>query len=65
LDAPGCVGVRLTGAGFGGACVALVERAQIDPFLKEADAAYRAQSAYTPQFLVCESVEGASVLSLA
>jgi len=62
LEAPGCVGVRLTGAGFGGACVALVERARLDPFLKEADAAYRAQSGYTPQFLVCESVEGASVM---
>jgi galactokinase len=63
-EAPGCVGVRLTGAGFGGACVALVERALLDTFLKEADTAYRAQSAYTPQFLVCESVEGASVMSL-
>jgi galactokinase len=62
LEAPGCVGVRLTGAGFGGACVALVERARLDPFLKEADAAYRAQSGYTPQFLVCESVEGASLM---
>jgi hypothetical protein len=39
-----------------------VERAQLDTFLKEADTAYRAQSAYTPQFLVCESVEGASVM---
>jgi galactokinase len=61
LNAPGCVGVRLTGAGFGGACVALVERRQTERFLQEADAAYRAQSHYAPQFLVCESVEGTSV----
>ncbi|MEN3000230.1 MAG: galactokinase [Armatimonadota bacterium] len=59
--APGCVGVRLTGAGFGGACVAIVERAHIDAFLKEAESAYRSHSEYTPQFMVCESVEGASV----
>jgi galactokinase len=61
LNAPGCVGVRLTGAGFGGACVALVERRLAERFLQEADAAYRAQSHYAPQFLVCETVEGASV----
>ncbi len=60
LDAPGCVGVRLTGAGFGGACVALVERARIDAFLKAADDSYRAQSRYSPQFIVCEPVNGAS-----
>lgn len=65
LHAPGCIGVRLTGAGFGGACVALVERAQIEPFLKQAEAAYRAQSRYTPQFLACESVEGATASVLA
>ncbi|MCS7064692.1 MAG: galactokinase [Fimbriimonadales bacterium] len=63
LDAPGCVGARLTGAGFGGACVALVERAEIEPFLKQADATYRAQSHYTPQFFVCESVEGATAFT--
>jgi len=60
LNAPGCIGARLTGAGFGGACVALVERAQIEPFLKAADNAYRTQSQHTPQFLVCEAVEGAT-----
>ncbi len=60
LDAPGCIGVRLTGAGFGGACVALVERAQVEPFLKAADTTYRAQSHYTPQFFICESVAGAT-----
>ncbi|GBC94051.1 Galactokinase [bacterium HR15] len=61
MNAPGCIGVRLTGAGFGGACVALVERTHIEPFLQQAEAAYRAQTPYTPQFLVCESVEGATV----
>ncbi|MFQ3588246.1 MAG: galactokinase, partial [Fimbriimonadaceae bacterium] len=32
-DAPGVVGARMTGAGFGGACVALVRRAEVDAFV--------------------------------
>ncbi len=61
LAAPGCVGARLTGAGFGGACVALVEREQVDAFIQQVDLDYRARSEYEPQFLICEAVGGASV----
>jgi galactokinase len=34
--APGCVGARMTGAGFGGACVALVEEDRLDAFREAA-----------------------------
>ncbi len=64
LNAPGCVGARLTGAGFGGACVALVAREQVESFIQSADRAYRVLSEYTPQFLVCEAVGGASVATV-
>ncbi len=62
LESPGCVGVRMTGAGFGGACVALVERAQLDAFLKAAEHRYRQQSAYTPRLIPCEASGGATVV---
>lgn len=62
LHATGCIGVRMTGAGFGGACVALVERNQVEAFIQSAETAYRQQSDYVPRFLVCESVDGAQVV---
>lgn len=57
----GAIGARMTGAGFGGACVALVEKARIDEFLAKAERHYRVQTDYTPRFLVCEAVAGASL----
>jgi galactokinase len=38
--APGCIGVRLTGAGFGGCCVALVEKTERAAFAKATLASY-------------------------
>ncbi len=61
LSAPGCIGVRMTGAGFGGACIALVEKAQIEPFIAHAHAEYRRHSQYEAQFFACEAVDGAGV----
>lgn len=58
---PGCVGARMTGAGFGGACVALVDRAQLDHFLKEAEARYQGKMGHLhSKFLVCKAADGAS-----
>ena len=34
-NSTGCVAARMTGAGFGGSCVALVERGSIDTFINE------------------------------
>lgn len=41
-SAPGCVGARMTGAGFGGSCVALVDSARISEFLPATLQTYRA-----------------------
>ncbi|MCS7272845.1 MAG: galactokinase [Fimbriimonadales bacterium] len=59
--AAGAIGARMTGAGFGGACVALVEKTRVAQFLAEAEQRYRTQTNYTPRFFVCEAVAGASV----
>jgi len=60
--APGCVGVRLTGAGFGGAAVALVEREAAQAFVETTAAAYLATSGMRGTLLVCEAVGGAEVV---
>lgn len=58
--AEGCVGGRMTGAGFGGACVALVESERLDAFLGDAEKGYRERSSgLEPRFLVCRASAGA------
>ncbi len=40
MDQPGCYGARLTGGGFAGAAVALVDTTHVEPFIRDVDAAY-------------------------
>jgi len=63
--APGCVGARLTGAGFGGAVVALVERAEVDRFVAAAADAYRSASQTPGTLFACDAVGGAATRSAA
>jgi len=41
-DQPGCYGARLTGAGFGGCCVALMDARAVDAAILAVSEAYRA-----------------------
>lgn len=62
-EASGCVGARLTGAGFGGCCVALVKSAQLEAFLFETEKSYRARVPHcTPRLFACRPSAGAEVL---
>jgi len=61
--APGCVGARMTGAGFGGCAVALVEAAQAEAFVDEVARAYAAAAGRTPALYVTTARAGASVLT--
>lgn len=56
---PECVGARMTGAGFGGACVALVDRTGLNSFQKDAEQSYRERIGTDGSFLVCQAVDGA------
>jgi galactokinase len=61
--ATGCVGARMTGAGLGGACVALVESNVMERFLGDAEKGYRERSnGLEPRFLICQAAEGARTL---
>lgn len=60
--APGCVGARMTGAGFGGACVALVKTEDVDAFVAATLAAYDAATGLGGEAMACSIVEGARVL---
>ena len=61
--APGCIGARMTGAGFGGACIALVEAGRADEFASLAGAGYRERTAgLEPAFLACIAADGARLI---
>jgi galactokinase len=57
--APGCLGARMTGAGFGGCAVALVEADATDAFVTAAAAGYQRASGRAGSFLVATAADGA------
>ncbi|WEG12904.1 galactokinase [Pullulanibacillus sp. KACC 23026] len=60
--APGCIGTRMTGAGFGGCTVSLVNSNQLDAFEQQVQEAYFNRTGLTPTFYMCEA--GPGVLEL-
>lgn len=61
-DFRGCFGARMTGAGFGGCAVALVDRNQAERFVNYISPAYRHATGNSPQIYVTQPAEGASVV---
>jgi len=62
-SAPGCHGARLTGAGFGGCVVALVDRHRLHGFVPHAVAMFTAATRLVPAVYPCEAVGGAAVVT--
>jgi galactokinase len=63
-EADGCFGARMTGAGFGGCVVALVEAAAATDFAHSVEAAYRRRTGLEAAVYVCQPSAGASVTPL-
>jgi len=59
---PGCYGARLTGAGFGGCTVALVEECAVQRLVDAVGAQYPARTGRTPEIYICHATAGASVI---
>jgi galactokinase len=58
-DLPGLIGARLTGGGFGGCTVNLVERPQAREFATTLGQRYAARTGITPQIHICHASGGA------
>jgi galactokinase len=55
---PGCYGSRLTGAGFGGCSVSLVEQSAVERFKADVAAAYHAATGRTTTIYICRASDG-------
>jgi galactokinase len=60
---PSCYGARMTGGGFGGCAIALVNAGEVNAFVDSVEKAYREKSGLEPQIYVCKASAGASVVS--
>ena len=58
---PGCLGARMTGAGFGGCAVALVTAYTAEDFTRWVAPQYEAATGNKPALYICEASQGASV----
>jgi galactokinase len=59
---PGCIGARLTGAGFGGCTVNLVEIEHAQAFIDGLKAGYQQATGRQAQVYLCRASQGATIL---
>lgn len=62
LGAPGIIGARQAGAGFGGCMVAFVERESVGPFVAYVEAAYQVATGITPSVYPVSATHGAGII---
>jgi galactokinase len=62
-DLPGLIGARLTGGGFGGCTINVVEQAQAAAFAEALGKRYAAQFGIVPQIHICHASGGAHKLA--
>jgi len=59
---PGCAGARLTGAGFGGCAIALVEEGSVERVMSSVEAGYEARTRRSTNAFVCRPSAGAELI---
>jgi hypothetical protein len=54
----GCIGARMTGAGFGGCAIALVHKSAVDNLIHHAGEIYREKTSLVAEFYQCATSDG-------
>lgn len=55
----GVLGARMTGGGFGGACIAIVENDHVDDFIENVGSKFEEEIGYEPEFYIAETADHA------
>ncbi len=63
-ESDGCYGARMTGAGFAGCAIALVEKGYEKKFIETVGSRYTQATSRTPSFFLAEASHGAEVLAV-
>jgi galactokinase len=62
IEQPGCTGARLTGAGFGGCVIALVEAGSVERVMSSVETGYELKAGRTTQAFVSRASAGARLI---
>lgn len=60
----GCIGARMTGAGFGGCAIALVKNDKVKDFIKQLNKTYKTKTGYDPSVFESGAEEGVRMIKL-
>lgn len=63
-EQPDCLGARMTGAGFGGCALAIMEDASVEAFIKSVTEIYQAETNIQPHLFKIESEDGVQAFDL-
>lgn len=55
---PGVVGARMTGGGFGGCCIAIVEQDVVENFIEQVEKAYEDEIGHPGEVYIAETADG-------
>jgi galactokinase len=58
MQSKSCIGAKMSGAGFGGAAIAVVASHDVDRFIADLDSRYREATRHAPSFHVCRPGDG-------
>ncbi len=58
LKIKGVLGIRITGGGFGGCLISLINKDSIEKFIKQVGKNYKEKTGITPGFHICQAVDG-------
>ena len=61
---PGCLGARLSGGGFGGITIHLVEAGAAEEYAKRVSAAYQNKTGVAAEYIICNIGDGAKLIEL-
>ena len=64
LKVDGVLGARMTGAGFGGCAITILNETAVDSFIDQVGERYKNKTGFIPEFYISETNDGAKMILL-